>query len=89
MVDFHTKNPNLGKFWRALEWEMLEYIFYNHLEYFTASCHNLGPFVLVCYHLVHFPRLVCLDLEKSCNPGSNVNINIQITDRQNVKIYRL
>jgi hypothetical protein len=25
MVHFQTKNPNLGKFWRALEWEMLLY----------------------------------------------------------------
>jgi hypothetical protein len=25
MVCFQTKNPNLGKFWRALEWKMLVY----------------------------------------------------------------
>jgi hypothetical protein len=25
MVCFQTKNPNLGKFWRALEWKMLLY----------------------------------------------------------------
>jgi hypothetical protein len=25
-VSFQTKTPNLGKFWRALEWEMLLYI---------------------------------------------------------------
>jgi hypothetical protein len=25
MVCFQTKNPNLGKFWRALEWKMLKY----------------------------------------------------------------
>jgi hypothetical protein len=25
MVYFQTKNPNLGKFWRALEWKMLVY----------------------------------------------------------------
>jgi hypothetical protein len=23
MVYFQTKNPNLGKFWRALDWKML------------------------------------------------------------------
>jgi hypothetical protein len=33
MVSFQTKNPNLGKFWRALDWKML--IFYVYLEYFT------------------------------------------------------
>jgi hypothetical protein len=36
MVYFKTKNPNLGKFWRALDWKMLIYlwpleIFYGHL----------------------------------------------------------
>jgi hypothetical protein len=25
MVCFQAKNPNLGKFWRALEWKMLVY----------------------------------------------------------------
>jgi hypothetical protein len=25
MVCFQTKNPNLGKFWRALDWKMLVY----------------------------------------------------------------
>jgi hypothetical protein len=45
---FQTKNPNLGKFRRAIEWKMLVYfmviwnilwpfgIFYGHLEYFMA-----------------------------------------------------
>jgi hypothetical protein len=30
MVCFETKNPNLGKFWRALDWKMSIYF----LEYF-------------------------------------------------------
>jgi hypothetical protein len=25
MVSFQTKNPNLGKFWRTLDWKMLIY----------------------------------------------------------------
>jgi hypothetical protein len=25
MVDFRTKNPNLGNFWRVLQWKMLVY----------------------------------------------------------------
>jgi hypothetical protein len=33
MVYFKTKNPELGKFWRALDWK--NDIFYCHLEYFT------------------------------------------------------
>jgi hypothetical protein len=46
-VGFKTQNPNLGKFWRALEWKMLVYvmviwnilrsvgIFYGHLGIFS------------------------------------------------------
>jgi hypothetical protein len=45
MVYFRTKNPNLGKFWRALEWKtnILRTfgIFYDHLVTFHE-------------HLVHF-----------------------------------
>jgi hypothetical protein len=35
MVCFQTQNPNLGKFWRALEWKMLVH-FTGHLEHFMA-----------------------------------------------------
>jgi hypothetical protein len=34
MVYFQTKNRNLGKLWRALQWKMLVSIFYGHLVYF-------------------------------------------------------
>jgi hypothetical protein len=34
MVYFQTKNPNLGKFWRALDWKMLVY-FMNIKNIFT------------------------------------------------------
>jgi hypothetical protein len=34
MVYFQTKNPNLGKFWRALHRLENVDIFYGHLEYF-------------------------------------------------------
>jgi hypothetical protein len=37
MVYFQTKNPNLGKFWRALEWKLLVY-FVGYLEY-VDYCH--------------------------------------------------
>jgi hypothetical protein len=43
MVFFKTKKPNLGKFWRALKWKMLEIFnlrpfgnYYDHLVYFMA-----------------------------------------------------
>jgi hypothetical protein len=35
-VCFQTQNPNLGKFWRALEWKMLVY-FKVTLVYFMAT----------------------------------------------------
>jgi hypothetical protein len=68
MVCFQTKNPNLGKFCRALDWQMLIYfmairnilwrldIFYDHLETF-------------CIHLVHFSGYGIMYQEKSGNPG--------------------
>jgi hypothetical protein len=36
MVCFQTKNPNLGNFWRALEWKML--------IYFLVICNILRSF---------------------------------------------
>jgi hypothetical protein len=33
MVCFKTKNPNFGKFWKALDWKKMD-MFYGHLEYF-------------------------------------------------------
>jgi hypothetical protein len=53
MVYFHTKNHNLGKFWRPLEWKKL--------VYFMTIENILRPFGMVC------PVLVCLDQEKSGN----------------------
>jgi hypothetical protein len=47
MVCFQTKNLNLGKFWRALDWKKFKYymdiwnilwrfgVFYNHLVHFV------------------------------------------------------
>jgi hypothetical protein len=44
MVYFKTKNSNLGKFWRAIEWKMLVYV--------TAIWHTLWPFAKMYGHLV-------------------------------------
>jgi hypothetical protein len=72
-----------GKIWRALEWKLLLYfmtiwnilrtfgIISDYLEYFAAIWYNLWPIGIVCSHLVNFSVLVCLDQEKSCNPGPN------------------
>jgi Kef-type K+ transport system membrane component KefB len=47
---------------------MLVYVFYHHLDYFTAI------FMAVWYTLlsfgIFFPVLVCSDQEKSGNPGT-------------------
>jgi hypothetical protein len=46
VVYFQTKNPNLGKFWTALEWKML--------VYFTAIWYILWSFGIFHGHLVYF-----------------------------------
>jgi hypothetical protein len=52
---FPTKNPNLGKFWRVLEWKMLVYFM---------------DIVFFYDYLVFFPRFFgMLYQEKSGNPG--------------------
>jgi hypothetical protein len=52
MVCFQTKHPNLGKFWRTLEFENVG-IFNGRLEYFTAIWYILWPFgnVVVIWHI--------------------------------------
>jgi hypothetical protein len=57
-IFFQTKNPNLDKFCRVLQWKMLVYlwsfgIFYSHMVYFMAIWYICGLFgifftVLVC-----------------------------------------
>jgi hypothetical protein len=49
MFYFQTKNPHLGKFWRALDWKML--------IYFIAICNILWTFGKFNGHLVHFVML--------------------------------
>jgi hypothetical protein len=44
MVCFQTKNPNFGKFWRALEWKMF--------VYFITIWNNLRPFGIIYDRLV-------------------------------------
>jgi hypothetical protein len=54
MVCFQTKNPNLGKFWRVLQWKMLVHVFYGHLVNFTVFCYILWTFAIVRGNLVFF-----------------------------------
>jgi hypothetical protein len=53
MVYLHTKNSNLGIFWKALKCLMLVYIFYGHLVNFTVIWYILWPFETFCVHLVY------------------------------------
>jgi hypothetical protein len=70
MVYFKTKNPNLGKFGRVLQWKML--------VYFMANLSILRSFGIVYGHLVHFmanwyiySHFGMLYKEKSDNPAFN------------------
>jgi hypothetical protein len=65
---FKPKIPNLGKFWRALEWYMLVCIFYDHLEYFMAIWYNLWPFGIVCGDLLYFSQFGMLGPRKIWQP---------------------
>jgi hypothetical protein len=67
MVYFQTKNPNLGKFWRALEWKPLVY-FYENMEYLMTICCNLWQFGIVCGHLVYFSQFVMFGPRKIWQP---------------------
>jgi hypothetical protein len=68
MVCFQTKNPNLGKFWRAIEWKMfVDFItIWNNLRPFGVIYCRLLLLVVIWYV---FSILVCLYQEKSGNPG--------------------
>jgi hypothetical protein len=56
MVCFQTKNIDLGKFWRKLEWKMLVYLMtiWNILWHFGIICGRLVKFVTVWYSLWPF-----------------------------------
>jgi hypothetical protein len=67
MVCFQTKNANLGKFWRVLQWKIL--------VSFMTIWSVLWPLEIFHGHLVYFvvigfifTRFGILYQEKSCNP---------------------
>jgi hypothetical protein len=87
MVCFQTKNPDLGKFWRALEWMEMAGIFYGHLVYFTSNWYILRPIGIFYVQLVYFMDILfilwyifhhfgMLYREKSGNPGRNMHTTI-------------
>jgi hypothetical protein len=72
MVCFQTKNSNLGKFWRALEWKVLLYFMINW-EYFMAIWHNVH--MAVCGHLVYFPHFGMFGPRKIWQPWSGYGLS--------------
>jgi hypothetical protein len=68
MVYFQTKNPNLGKFWRASDWKMLIYFmavgkFDGHFGYFMTICY------ILCSFGTFFRFFGIMHQEKSGNPA--------------------
>jgi hypothetical protein len=47
VVYFQTKNPNLSKFWRALDWKMLVCC-YVHLVHFVLIWCSFFPVLVTC-----------------------------------------
>jgi hypothetical protein len=82
MLYFQTKNPNLGKFWRAFQRNMLAYftaigsiikllyIFYISLVYFLALWYILWSFGI-------FPRFGTLYQGKSGNPAQEMEARLK------------
>jgi hypothetical protein len=67
-VCFQTKNPNLGKFWRALDWKMLISFLaiWNILWSFGMFWDHLVQFVFMLYI---FSGVGIMHQEKSGYPG--------------------
>jgi hypothetical protein len=68
MVCFQTKNPNLGKFWRALDWKMLICFIpiWNILGTLGIFYDHLLQFVFIRYIISGFG---IMHQEKSGNPA--------------------
>jgi hypothetical protein len=73
MVCFQTKNPNLGLFWRALDWKMFVYI----LLPFGIFCGDVGYFVTILYSFgTFFPVWVsCTNKNLATLSGTLVSID--------------
>jgi hypothetical protein len=74
MGSFQTKNPNLGKFCRALDWKMLPLwpfgIFDRHLGYFMTIWYIVCSFVL----FVRFWYIVSRKIWQPCSAPSRLPI---------------
>jgi hypothetical protein len=79
---FRPKNPNLGKFWRDLQWKMYNLwpfgLLYSHLVYFTAIWCILWPFGIFAGYLVYFTPLWYAVPRKIWQPCQTVKQGCQI-----------
>jgi hypothetical protein len=78
MVYFQTKNPNLGKFWRSMQWKMVDYFIaiwsiFCHLVYFIAIWYILWTFGIFYVYLVYFFLFWYVVPEKSGNLAVSVD----------------
>jgi hypothetical protein len=73
MAYFQTKNLNLGKFWRVLQWTMLLYFVIIGSYVFTAIWYILLAFVIFYGYLIYFSYFGMLYKEKSGNPSLRSN----------------
>jgi hypothetical protein len=73
MVSFKTKNPDLGIFWRTLEWKMMLYILVVS-NILVPFCIFYGHFVIIG---ILFPAFDILYQEKSGNPVAERQTNLR------------
>jgi hypothetical protein len=72
MAYFQTKNPDLGKFWRVLQWKML--VFYMAIwVYFIAIWYFCGHYVYLWLFGVFF-RYGMVYQAKSGNPAADAKL---------------
>jgi hypothetical protein len=74
MVYYQTKNPNLGIFWRALEWKRLVHslAIWNILQPLGTFFGHLVIYILAIWYIL--PRFGILCQEKSGNPALDLQL---------------
>jgi hypothetical protein len=74
MVCFHTKNPNLGTFWRVLQWKMLVYFMDTWSILRSIVICILLTFGIVRGNLVYFPPFWYFVPRKIWQPCSRIRL---------------
>jgi hypothetical protein len=71
---FQTKNPNLGKFWSVLQWQMLVYFMaiWSTLQLYGIFCGRLVYWIVIWYI---FSRFGMFCQEKSGSPDVHVHFD--------------